>query len=522
MKPLRVLMVEDNERDAALLLRELRRGGYEPVAERVDNLDSLLAALERQTWDIVISDYSLPRFSGPAALTAVRERNTDIPFMIVSGTIGEDIAVDAMRAGAHDFMPKGALVRLLPAIERELREAAGRSERKKMRDQLMMSERMASVGILAASVAHEINNPLTVITANLELALQNLAALTSPAGGTTEASAAHAAATLRVAEEQMREAQQAAERVRNIARDLRVFSRSDDGESRGPVDLRNVLESSIRMASNEIRHRARLMTDYGEVPPVEGNEPRLGQVFLNLVVNAAQSIPDGRAADNEIRVSTYVDDRGRVVAAIGDTGCGIPSDILPRIFDPFFTTKPAGVGTGLGLAICHSIVAALGGEITVESEKGRGTVFRVALPRARAAVAEAKREPAPVEIATARRGRVLVVDDEVMLCMVAKRILGTDHDVSTVTSAKEALRLIAGGERFDVILSDLMMPEMTGMDLHAEIARLAADQAGKMVFMTGGAFTPQASTFLRQVPNSSIEKPFKPSTLRQVLHTLLR
>jgi signal transduction histidine kinase len=521
MKPLRVLMVEDNERDAALLLHELRRGGYEPISERVDNLDALLAALERQPWDIVISDYSMPRFSGPAALAAVRERNSDVPFMIISGTIGEEIAVEAMRAGAQDFMVKGTLARLLPAIERELREAAVRAERKKMRDQLLMSERMASVGILAASVAHEINNPLTVITANLELAIESLSALAASAAEPA-ALAASAATTLKAADEQLREAQHAAERVRNIARDLRIFSRSSDEERRGPVDIRTVLDSSIRMASNEIRHRARLVTDYADVPPVEGNESRLGQVFLNLVVNAAQSIPDGNAEANEIGISTRLDAAGRVVVAISDTGAGISPEVLPRIFDPFFTTKPSGIGTGLGLAICHGIGTALDGEITVESEKGRGTIFRVALPAARVAAAEPAPSPVQPETAAARRGRVLIVDDEPMLCMVAKRILGGEHDVTAVSSAREALRLITGGGRFDVILSDLMMPEMTGMDLHAELLRVAPDEAGKMVFMTGGAFTPDASAFLRGVANPSVEKPFRPAVLRQMVQTLLK
>ena len=176
-KPLKALIVEDNERDAAMLMRELNRGGYALESERVDTPEALNAALDRQAWDIVFSDYSMPRFSAPAALSLVRDRGFDLPFIIVSGTIGEDTAVEAMRAGANDFMPKGALARLLPAIDRELREARARAERKKMREQLMISERMASVGMLSASVAHEINNPLAVIVANLEFALQRFEAL---------------------------------------------------------------------------------------------------------------------------------------------------------------------------------------------------------------------------------------------------------------------------------------------------------------------------------------------------------
>jgi CheY-like chemotaxis protein len=391
----------------------------------------------------------------------------------------------------------------------------------------MMSERMASVGILAASVAHEINNPLTVIAANLELVIQRLADVArqgddSPAAGAEARPPADRPAALQEAEQQLREAQLAAERVRNITRDLRVFSRSGDEERRGPVDIRDVLESSIRMASNEIRHRARLVTDFADAPPVEGNESRLGQLFLNLVVNAAQAIPQGNAAANEIRVATRANESGQVVVEIRDTGAGIPPEVLPHIFDPFFTTKPAGVGTGLGLAICHGIVAGLGGTITVESEAGRGSVFRVGLPRARGSRADPVSQPAKPDTQPGRRGRVLIVDDEPMLCMVSKRILGTEHDVTTVTSAREALGLIKDSGGFDVILSDLMMPEMTGMDLHAELARVAPDQAAKMVFMSGGAFTQEASDFLARVGNATLDKPFKPSVLRGLVRTVMR
>jgi signal transduction histidine kinase len=151
--------------------------------------------------------------------------------------------------------------------------------------------------------------------------------------------------------EALAEARQGAERVRNIVRDLRVFARGDEEQS-GPVALRRVLDSSINIAWNEIRHRARLVKDYGDTPMVEANESRLGQVFLNLLLNAAHAIPEGETERNEIRVSTRTDGRGHAVVEIRDTGGGIPAAIREKIFDPFFTTKSAGEGTGLGLWIC--------------------------------------------------------------------------------------------------------------------------------------------------------------------------
>jgi len=374
-KTLRTLIIEDNERDAALLLRELRNAGYDVQYERVETPEAMAAALDAKSWDIALSDYAMPRFSGPAALALIKERNLDLPFIIVSGTIGEDIAVAALRAGAHDFIVKGMLARLIPAIERELREFAVRAERKKMSEQLLISDRMASVGTLAAGVAHEINNPLAVLIANLEFIAQNLGPIVE-----TPAVPGELLMGLAGLREPLRDAQEAAERVRLIVRDLKVFSRSEEEERRGPVDVRGVLESSARMASNEIRHRARLVKEYGEVPKAQANEARLGQVFLNLLINAAQAIPEGRAEANEIGIATRSDAAGNVVVEIRDTGSGIPPEVLPRIFDPFFTTKPQGVGTGLGLHIVHNIVVNHhGGTIALTSDPGR-TEFRIGLP----------------------------------------------------------------------------------------------------------------------------------------------
>jgi CheY-like chemotaxis protein len=274
------------------------------------------------------------------------------------------------------------------------------------------------------------------------------------------------------------------------------------------------------MTSNEVRHRARLTRDYGDVAPVNGNESRLGQVFLNLIVNAAQAIPEGDAANNEVKIVTRMDSSGRVAIEFHDTGAGIPAEVLPRIFDAFFTTKATTLGTGLGLAICHRIVAEHDGEISVKSRTGSGTVFRVVLGAENRLVAE----PAAAlpEIRPTRAGRVLVIDDEQMLCSAIERILGAQHHVTTVTSAREALSRLGAGERFDLILCDLMMPEMTGMDLYDEVQRSMADQAAKFIFMSGGAFTDNARAFLARSSNEVVDKPFRGAALRQVVARFLQ
>ncbi len=390
------------------------------------------------------------------------------------------------------------------------------SDRKRMENQLIFAGRMAAVGTLAAGVAHEINNPLAYIVANIDFARHQINTVASRLS--RSAVAGGPAHVLDETGEALTEARQGAERVRNIVRDLRVFARGDDDQS-GPVAVRRVLDSSINIAWNEIRHRARLVKDYGETPLVEGNESRLGQVFLNLLLNAAHAIPEGETERNEIRVTTRTDGRGYAIVEVRDSGMGIPVEIRERIFDPFFTTKPVGEGTGLGLWICHGIVSALGGDVKVDSEIGRGSTFRVTLPPALMDAPATFSTPTIPDV-DAKGGRLLVVDDEAMILGALRRSLGADYNVTCVGDGRRALERIKAGERFDVILCDLMMPELTGMDLHAELERIAPDQAGRMVFVSGGAFTPRAREFLERVPNARVEKPIDFQNLRVLLRNL--
>ena len=227
-------------------------------------------------------------------------------------------------------------------------------------------------------------------------------------------------------------------------------------------------------------------------------------------------MPEGQVGRNLLRVATWTTKDGHVAIEVTDTGCGIPKENLDRIFDPFYTTKPVGVGTGLGLAICHRIVSELAGAIELESQVGKGTTFRVLLPPAIGGMTEAK---AP-RLATRRRARVLVVDDEHAIGRALERNLRTHHDVLALASGKEALVRILGGERFDIIVSDLMMPEMTGMDFHAELLRIDPDLARRVIFMTGGTFTANALEFLQRVSNPRIDKPVESSNLLALIAEL--
>ncbi|MFE8601965.1 response regulator [Archangium violaceum] len=382
------------------------------------------------------------------------------------------------------------------------------TDRRQMEARLVRADRMASLGTLAAGIAHEINNPLAFTVANLShLESDMLPRLKLPTGEQDEM------------RKLVSDAQLGATRVRDIVRQLKMFSRADEQARPEPVEVNRVLDSAISMASNEIKHRARLVRDFTDQLVAMAHEGRLGQVMVNLLVNAAQAIPEGNAELNEIRVLTRTHAEGLAIE-VRDTGSGISPENLERLFEPFFTTKPVGVGTGLGLPICQDIVTSFGGRMEVESEVGKGSTFRVIL-RAANVVRPSEAPKEAVASPVSRRGRILVVDDEPMIGMAIRRTLQREHEVIALTSAREAQARLTSGERFDLILCDLMMPEMTGMELHQAIASHSPGLAGRMVFLTGGAFTANARDFLNQVPNHRVEKPFSTQELRGLVQSLL-
>ncbi len=406
---------------------------------------------------------------------------------------GGSIEVELHTVWRLDF--QGAPSVLLAAIDV--------TERKRLQAQIVTADRMVSVGTLAAGVAHEINNPLAYVLSNLEYVASELPAMLR-------------SESQREILQALAETREGVQRVREIVRDLKTFSRSDE-ERRTRVDLHGILQSAANMARNEVRHRARFVMDLRPVPDVFGNEGKLGQVFLNLIVNAAQAMPDGAADKHEIRLACRTGPAGEAIVEVSDTGCGIPEALLRRIFDPFFTTKPIGVGTGLGLSICQGIVHSHQGQMEVESEVGRGSTFRVTLPAATEASLAAEAEIAARAVPPAPRRRVLVVDDEASVGAALRRTLAAWHDVVTTTSAREALALLLRGERFDAILCDVMMPEMTGEELHRELERLRPELSARMIFMSGGAFSPGARQFLDRVNNRCVEKPVETDALRALL-----
>jgi signal transduction histidine kinase/ActR/RegA family two-component response regulator len=375
------------------------------------------------------------------------------------------------------------------------------TEQRHLETRVALSDRMASVGTLAAGVAHEMNNPLTYIHGNLSYALRQLGRGLPNAADVRQA---------------LDEALSGVERVQRIVGDLKTLARPDEQPS--AVEVRAALESALRIVNNELRHRATLCVELHPVPPVLGNAARLGQVFVNLLMNAAQAIPDGRADDNRIVVRTLLLASGRVCVEIEDTGAGIPEDALGRIFDPFFTTKRGGDGLGLGLAICHSIVTAVGGQLTLENNAERGARARIELEVAPDAILGAPMvNRAATQERLRARARVLVIDDVANVATTMRLLLEDTHDVQTTTRASEALEALRQGERWDVMLCDLMMPELNGMDFVAEVRRIDAALLPRIILMSGGAFTSTAREFLQAWPHAHMEKPFLPEVLLRIV-----
>jgi PAS domain S-box-containing protein len=391
------------------------------------------------------------------------------------------------------------------------------TERKRLRAQLALADRTASLGTLAAGVAHEVNNPIAYVAANLTRIVAGLEWLRS---GALPPLPQELVATVASLSQAALDAKDGASRIAQIIRDLQILSRGDEG-TRRPVDLRSIVAIAVKMAGVQAHGRARIVKELGEVPLVEANEALLVQVFINLVVNAAHAIPEGASERHAIRVITRIDEAGQAVAEVRDTGAGIPPDIRERIFEPFFTTKPVGVGTGIGLAICRAIVSSHGGEISVESEVGRGSVFRVTLPSLGPGSTQVEIRPPPSSQASPRRGRLLVIDDEVKLGKAIAFELSHEHSAEIATSGEEALERFRRGERFDVILCDLLMPSMSGMVLYDELRRINPGQADRMIFLTGGAFTAGARKFLAEIKNPSLEKPFDMDRLRDIVREVL-
>ncbi len=379
----------------------------------------------------------------------------------------------------------------------------------------LQSEKLASIGMLATGVAHEINNPASFVLANTE-ALGGLLRLMEDRlrkhpDPTRELGLGD---LLFEAMAIVQESKEGMVRIHRIVRDLHSFARVED-EPGGVTNVNAAVDSALMMLRNELRYRAEVRRDLASTHLVAGSSARIGQVFLNLIMNAAHALPEGELRRNRLTVRSR-DEGDEVVVEVEDNGAGIAPEVMPRIFESFFTTKPPGVGTGLGLSISREIVRSAGGEIEAVSKPGRGALFRVRLP----AVPDAtsiEQTPTPTPTLRRRRYRVLAIDDETLLLKAYRRMLLEHHDVVLAAGGGEALELLAADRKFDVILCDLQMPEISGADVYREVGRRWPGLESRFIVITGGAFSPEGRRFLEEGVVTSVNKPFQLAEILELI-----
>ncbi len=500
--PLNILHLEDDPLDALLVQSALEQAEIECTTTRVESQAEFVAFLERGDVDLVLSDYLLPTFDGMAAAQLVQARWPSIPLILVSGTLGEEFAVESLKNGATDYVLKERLFRLGPAVRRAMREVEVRAERTHLEASLIEAQKMEVLGQLAGGVAHDFNNLLSVIMGYNDLLTSELAA-DSP---------------LR---EHTREIRHASERAVGLTRQLLIFSRQQTVQP-ALLCINDVLQDV-----DQILHRL-IETNIGmtivaapDLGLVKTDSGYLGQVLMNLVVNARDAMPEG----GRMTITTSNCDRGEpnageyVALSVSDTGAGMTDEVKAHVFEAFYTTKPQGKGTGLGLHICQSIVAQSGGDIAIDSELGRGTTVTVHLPRVHgvpegAATAVPGQQPGAGGTET-----LLLVEDEPSLRILACQVLAAQgYAVLGACNGQEALKVVRDhqGPPIRLVITDVMMPLMGGVVM---VEWLQVTHPGLRVLFTSG-YSEDGVGYLEQGVEF-LAKPYNCATLVGRVRALL-
>jgi len=507
--PLNVLIVEDSADDAELLLVHLRRAGFAPAWKRIETEGDYLESLGERI-DLIFSDFSLPQFSTFRALELLQKSHFEIPFVVVSGTIGDERAVEILKSGATDYVLKDHLSRLGPVVKRALKESAERVERRKLHEQFLQAQKMESIGQLAGGVAHDFNNVLTVIQGHASM-LRARPELPEEVRGSVN------------------QILLAAERAATLTRQLLTFSRKQVTQTR-VLDLNEVVANLTKMLKHVLRADVSLhVNTNSRAFLVRANAGMIEQVLMNLAINASDAMPQGGklaiTTSDELIGPEYVQlnpqgaEGDYVCLSVSDSGEGISQENLSRIFEPFFTTKPAGRGTGLGLATVYGIVRQHSGWITVYSELGKGTLFRIYLPAAKER-ADAKVERPVLEAVRGGTETILLIEDEAPLRALDRSILeGYGYEVVEADCAKAAMeRWEEHRNRIAVILTDIVVPGgVNGPDL---AKKFRAEKPALRVIFSSGYGADMIDLEPREGVNF-LQKPYSPHRLAKAVRDVL-
>jgi two-component system cell cycle sensor histidine kinase/response regulator CckA len=497
--PTRIALIDDDADILEALEQLLRGAGYDVSCFR--RADRALNELDvGDIPDLIVLDLMLPVMNGWHFRIEQRKRPKlrDVPVIALTANVSS--YAKAVDADAYITKPVN-FNELEALIARLLLE----TERQRLLVKSIELERIHALGTLVASVAHEINNPLAYVLSSLELAARQVRRIGALLGVD--------ARTIGELSQHLADSTDGAMRIASVVKLLSTFSRAEVTDA-DDVDVLRAVQAASRLARNQITRTTGYREDLAAVPLVKGNEGRLAQVVLNLLVNAAQAVSDSESERGWVGVATRVAD-GCVVIEVSDTGPGIEPKLLDQIFEPFFTTKPAGRGTGLGLNISRDIVSGMGGTLTVHSEPGQGATFVVKLPIAADAARPTKTSDAPIEGSTGSRQRILVVDDEPMIGHLVKSALGR-AEVDVARSPREALKL-ATAHTYDFILCDFEMPEMNGVELYRRLVGMRPELQPAFILMTGHLGNDEVDAFARRGQVPLLYKPFSLKVLRECL-----
>ena len=510
LNELRLLLVEDSEDDAFLLLRELRQGGYDVIYERVETPAAMQAALEAKQWDLVISDYAMPHFSGDGALRLLRTKDLDIPFIFVSGTLGEETAVAALKVGAQDYVMKSNIKRLVSAIRRELRETEERRERRKLEMHVQQLQKFEAIGRLAGGIAHDFNNVLGAILGWAELAQDE-----APAGSRLH--------------NRLQKILDQTHRASRLTAQLLAFARRQVLQPK-KIDLNTLIEEETELLKSAIGERIEVNVRLADDLHVASADPtQMGQVIMNLCLNARDAMPEGGKLNIETKNVEIDGDFCRrypyskpgkyVLLSVTDTGIGMNAETKSRVFEPFFTTKEIGKGTGLGLATVYGIVKQHNGFINVESELGCGTSFQIFLP-AQAGTPDSRQTEHSQGSRTGNETILLAEDHEGLRESARETLEKLGYRIILASSGTEAIRLFkANCDRIDLAVLDVEMPGLTGSDAFLEMTKTRPGLA--VIFTTGYAQGGGSLNSLIEKGAPLLQKPYSPAKLTETIAKVL-
>ena len=505
------IMIVDDDDDLRGSVAELFEASGFGVNAFCSAADALSQLHEGMCPDVILLDLLMPDMNGWQFRIAQKRARSAADALVVVWSA--DLSEQAVAIDADAFLPKPFNSQILLDTVERLIETRGRE---RARARVSELDRLRSLGELAGGIAHEVNNPLAAIVGNLELVQQRAEQLADRLAGAE-------AAELSGMRDLLSRAQRGADRVSDVIRSVAMFAHADT-TSATVLDVQEVLESSLQVASNQIRHCARLERHYTPVPPVVGNAAQLGQVFLNLLLNAVHTIRDQGAGEHRIEVRTDQDELGDVIVTVSDTGRAVEPTQQASIFDPPCATDDQAAGVGFGVAVSRELVNVMGGTLEIEREPGKGSSVRVRIP---SSPAPASGEPTPTQssvlqtaAAVTGRAKVLIVDDEPMICELVSAMLSEVYEVSSFTDSRAALAALLAGT-FEVVLCDLMMPDLTGMDLYDRIKGERPELAQKFIFISGGAFADDALRFVASTTRPQLKKPFRRADLLRYVETQL-